>query len=102
MVSFLIFVVGFIRRVHGGLAELKFLIQVVKIIAVFGIFIYLHIKLSNIHLDVLIENSKTITQLKVIEEVQRETKQMFEALQEGILVVQNGITVFENSICSNF
>ena len=35
---------------------------------------YLHIKLNNLHLDLLIDNSKSITELRVIEKVQKETK----------------------------
>ena len=35
---------------------------------------YLLIKLNNLHLDVIIDKSKSITELRIIEKVQKETK----------------------------
>lgn len=45
-----------------------------KVSVVILLFMYLHIKLSNLHMDVLIDNSKSITELRVIERVQKETQ----------------------------
>ena len=65
------FLFGIIRRIHGIGENMKFgsFMFIVKISAIILFFMYIHIKLSNLHIDVLIDNSKSITQLKVIERV---------------------------------
>lgn len=65
------FLVGMQRRIDGLRKDFGFgqFIQIITISGVILFFMYIHIKLTNIHIDVLIDNSKSITQLKVIERV---------------------------------
>jgi hypothetical protein len=71
-ISFLVFLWGFNRIIYGG--NKFYFAQVIKISVVSLFFMYFHIKLSNLHLDVLIDNSKTISELRGIEKVQKETE----------------------------
>ena len=62
------------------------------------LFIFLHQSLKNLNLDICIEANKSQMEVKVITRLQQEFKQMFESLQEGIVVIQNGVITFKNSI----
>ena len=70
-ISFIFFIWGFNRRIYGNKNNFS---PVIRISLVTLFFMYLHIKLSNLHLDVLIDNSKSISELRGIEKVKKETE----------------------------
>ena len=88
LVSLVLYIIGIKRRIFGiDDIYTGILRPIARILLVMVFAMYLHIKLSNLHMDVMIDKSKTLFELETKEKIQNETKQMFEALQEGILLV---------------
>ena len=52
-----------------------------------ALFIFINQSLQNINLDICIEANKSQMEMKVIRRMQQEFQQMFETLQEGIVVI---------------
>ena len=54
--------------------------------------------LHNLNLDFCIEANKSHLEIDVIKKLQAEFEQMFETLQEGIVVIQDEAITFKNAI----
>jgi hypothetical protein len=71
------FMIGFYRRIFGESIIEKISQNIIPFLRNTGLiifFMYTHTKLSNIHVDVMIDTQKANTELKVISRVQKETQ----------------------------
>ena len=65
LVTIISYTYGLIRRVHTfDDKSFKIVIPIGRSLLIFFFFMYLHIKLSNLHMDVLIDKSKTLCELE--------------------------------------
>lgn len=87
----IIFLISFLHRLFGlrNLRDQFSKIWLSVFVMIFGVpfFIYINQSLHNLNLSILIDAYKTQNELEVIRSLQKEFQQMFESLQEGIVVV---------------
>ena len=77
---------------------MMFILPTFELIIMGVLFIYFNQSLQNLNLDILIEANKSLIEMKVVKRLQQEFQEMFESLQEGIVVIQNEAIIFKNSI----
>lgn len=76
----------------------KICINLLVSVLMMPLYIYVQQALMNLNTEMSNDASKVIQEIKVVKALQYEYQQMFESLQEGILVVTDGAISFKNSI----